>query len=157
MHAVDLGIWTHLLSCIAVKYDKVASSHRLLAPAKVNKIWDRLIQRTEMLDPNLCMMKVNRFKGSFLKFKLQEKKDKSAAKKKLEAWEQQLLMLVCFFHGVKNCTGCVQYTFVLFWDVLFVCNVCSAPVLTCNSVLICRHWGPCSRTLSGMKWKKSTA
>ena len=130
MHAVDLGIWAHLMTCVAVRYDKVASSHRLLHPAKVNKIWEKLAKRTDMLDPNVCMMKVNRFKGSYLKFRLQEKKDKSASKKKLEAWEQQLLMLVCFFCGVQICTCCVQYTFVLCWGVQ--CVFCS-----CSDVLLC--------------------
>ena len=130
MHAVDLGIWAHLMTCVAVRYDKVASSHRLLHPAKVNKIWEKLAKRTDMLDPNVCMMKVNRFKGSYLKFRLQEKKDKSASKKKLEAWEQQLLMLVCFLCVVQICTGCVQYTFVLCWSVQ--CVFCS-----CSDVLLC--------------------
>jgi hypothetical protein len=94
MHTVDLGIWTHLLTCIACTYDNVVSQHRILPPKRVSSIWNKLEQRCKDLNPYETMLRVNKFKARFLHFRLMEKKDPNARKRKLEAWEQHLLMLV---------------------------------------------------------------
>jgi hypothetical protein len=45
MHTVDLGLWIHLLSSIAVQYHNVAKMHNILSTSHVEGIWDRLSTR----------------------------------------------------------------------------------------------------------------
>eukprot|EP00961_Rhodomonas_salina_P149177 2007879-Rhodomonas_salina.1 len=61
MHTVDLGVWVHLLTCISVKYDQVARKYNVLKAAEVSAIWDELGQRVRLLDPDLCMFKLNAY------------------------------------------------------------------------------------------------
>jgi hypothetical protein len=107
MHTVDLGVWVHLLTCIACKFDASLKKYHILKADKIAGIWDRLAERVELLDPDECMFRMNKYKGNFLKYSLQERqevqsKSKQKVKKmKFEAWEHHLLMNVsdvCFAH-----------------------------------------------------------
>jgi hypothetical protein len=100
MHTVDLGIWVHLLRCIAVKIDTTVRKHGILAANKVNRVWDNLSERANELDGDECMFKLNHYKGNVLKMLLNERNAQKFGtaekkKRKAQAWEHHLLMNVC--------------------------------------------------------------
>lgn len=123
MHTVDLGVWVHLLTCIAVKYDQVARKYNVLKAAEVSAIWDELGRRVRLLDPDLCMFKLNEYKGNFLKFCLMERQDSKsnkknkAKKKKFEAWEHHILMNVSIVYSVHHTVHTGLMTFSVGWVV----------------------------------------
>jgi len=49
MHTVDLGLWIHLLSSVAVTYHNVAKKHNVLTTNQVEGIWDKLSTRYDAL------------------------------------------------------------------------------------------------------------
>ena len=99
MHTVDLGVWVHLITAIAVKLDKTIRKHGILPARRITAVWDKLASRGVALNPDESMFKLNRYKANFLRTLLEEKKDlgskgKSKGKKKPQAWEHHLLMNV---------------------------------------------------------------
>lgn len=114
MHTVDLGVWVHLLLCIACKYDATLRKYGLLSHKEVMGVWDRLASRVRDLDQDECMFKINSYKGDFLKHKLMERlhanKKKKPKKTSFEAWEHHLLMnvsIVCCAHIKYTMTDCL--------------------------------------------------
>jgi hypothetical protein len=99
MHTVDLGIWVHLLTCVAAKIDSTVNKHGVLPPSKVAAVWTRLSDRALKLDGDECMFKLNFYKGNILKMLLDERNSrgktrKGKKKRKAQAWEHHLLMNV---------------------------------------------------------------
>ncbi len=94
MHTVDLGIWVHMMECIAVTIHATSVAGQVFTNAK--DIWDEIVQRSQELDPDDCMLSVNSFRAGYLHhlWKAKQEKDRKY-KKKLEAWEHHVLMLVC--------------------------------------------------------------
>lgn len=95
MHNVDLGIWVHMLLCAAVVYDKTLRTDRILTPSQVEAVWDRLAAYAQSIDPDDSMIKLNKYKGNYLKSLLLHHTDPETNKlKKAQAWEHHLLMNV---------------------------------------------------------------
>jgi hypothetical protein len=120
MHTIDLGIWVHLLTCIASKYERTLKTHRILTAKQINAVWDRLGSRAKELDADNTMFKLNEYKATFMRRLLLDLQSQQNQKKKgrnPQAWEHHLLMLV-LYNACTNCamcTNCVQT----------VCNMCT--------------------------------
>ena len=112
MHTVDLGIWVHLLTCIASKYDNVLHKYGILPAADIAKVWDKLAKRAADMDGDDCMLKLNEYKIRYMHILLEAKKNSDKKSKTVEAWEHHLLMLV---NVCCACAICVQV----------VCYVCA--------------------------------
>ena len=58
MHTVDLGLWMHLLSSVAVHFHNVAKMHNVLTTSQVEGIWDKLSTRYAAICYDLvsCML-----------------------------------------------------------------------------------------------------
>jgi hypothetical protein len=101
MHTVDLGIWVHLITAIAVKLDKTIRKYGILPAHRIAAVWDKLGSRGVGLNADECLFKLNAYKANYLKILLEEKKQvgsksKPKGKKKVQAWEHHLLMNVSY-------------------------------------------------------------
>ncbi len=94
MHTVDLGIWVHFMRAIAVRIDDTLRMHGILKDPEVNEVWTELLKRAEDWNVDETMFHMNKFKAGYLKHLLDSKRDQRQ-ERRLEAWEHQLLMLVC--------------------------------------------------------------
>jgi hypothetical protein len=98
MHTVDLGIWVHLLTCIASKYERTLKSHRILSAKQINAVWNRLGSRAKELDADDTMFRLNEYKATFMRKLLLDLQSQQNNQKKKgrnpQAWEHHLLMLV---------------------------------------------------------------
>lgn len=99
MHTVDLGIWVHLITAIAYKYDEILNCMGLLSPARIANAWKRLSSRCQDISSADSMLSINEYKASYMKILLDQKKAAGSALhketyRKLEAWEHHILMLV---------------------------------------------------------------
>lgn len=106
MHTVDLGIWVHLLTCIAVQINDTCLEGNILLQAQVLPIWRELNNRAQSLNPDDCMFKMNDFKANYLHhlWKVKTHPDKSL--KTMEAWEHHIMMLVCISLIFLHCCTC---------------------------------------------------
>ncbi len=97
MHIVDLGIWVHLLTCIAWRVDKTLKKYHVLPASRVMGVWDKLHTRARLINQDDAMFKLNWYKINFIKVLLQERlssHDAKHTKKKIQAWEHHVLMNV---------------------------------------------------------------
>ncbi len=99
MHIVDLGIWPHLLTCIANEYEETLNSYQILSAGEKAKVWDKLVSRNKSMNPDGTMFKLNDYKVKYMSLLLQKAKDPKFNMKTVEAWEHHLLMRV----SVKIC------------------------------------------------------
>jgi hypothetical protein len=134
MHTIDLGIWVHLLTCIASKYERTLKTHCILTAKQINAVWDRLGSRAKELDADNTMFKLNEYKATFMRRLLLDLQSQQNQKKKgrnPQAWEHHLLMLVLYVYNECTncvcalCTNCVQ----------IVCNMCTVSFL--STILPC--------------------
>ena len=130
MHTADLGLWVHILNCIAWKYDKTLKRYRVLPTAKVTGVWNKLEKRALDLNSDDCMLKMNWYKANYLKFLLYEKLHPENKKKaKVQAWEHHLLM------NVSICSLCCMYIVC----VLTCVQVCCAHLCWCVPMCVDVH------------------
>jgi hypothetical protein len=99
MHTVDLGIWVHLITSIAVKLDKTMKKYGILPAHRIAAVWEKLASRGLALNADECLFKLNSYKANYLKILVEEKKQvgsnsKAKGKKAPQAWEHHLLMNV---------------------------------------------------------------
>ena len=104
MHIVDLGIWPHLLTCIANEYEETLNSYQILSAGEKAKVWDKLVARNESMNPDDTMFKLNDYKVKYMSLLLKKAKDPMFHMKTVEAWEHHLLMLV---RANPPCSICV--------------------------------------------------
>jgi hypothetical protein len=99
MHTVDLGIWVHLITAIAVKIDRTIRRYGILPAKRVAAVWEKLATRGMQLNADDTMVKLNAYKANYLKILVEEKRKqmsqtRATGKKKPQAWEHHLLMHV---------------------------------------------------------------
>lgn len=102
MHTVDLGIWVHLLTAIAYKYESTLKSPNILSQVTIDAVWKRLEERAQAIKQEDSMLKVTPYRARYMKFLLDNRRKASKGKKdkkgrSLESWEHQIVMLVMFF------------------------------------------------------------
>ncbi len=59
MHTVDLGVWVHLITAIAVKLNKTIRKHGILPAQRIAAVWDKLARGKVALNPDERMFKLN--------------------------------------------------------------------------------------------------
>jgi len=94
MHIVDLGIWTHLLTCIAHTYDATLNKYQILKGGQISAVWDKLGKRSQEMLPDDTMFRLNEYKAKYMSLLLKNARDPTFKMKTVEAWEHHLLMLV---------------------------------------------------------------
>jgi hypothetical protein len=82
------------MTCIAVRYDEVLRTHGLLKGSELTRIWTVLSERIAELDSNQSMFRLNHFQRKALHFCLMGKQKPKESKKRFEAWEHHVLMMV---------------------------------------------------------------
>jgi hypothetical protein len=82
------------MTCIAVRYDEVLRTHGLLKGSELTNVWTVLSARIAELDSTQSMFRLNHFQGKALHFCLLGKQKPKDSKKRFEAWEHHVLMMV---------------------------------------------------------------
>ena len=82
------------MTSIACKYDQVLRTHGLLKPSELKEVWTRLSSRIADLDANESMFRLNQFQSKALLFMLIGRQKPKEPKKRFEAWEHHMLMMV---------------------------------------------------------------
>jgi hypothetical protein len=136
MHTVDLGIWNHLQMCLVHEYETEMRKFGC-SQADQDALWQEFSDRLRSMDGDDCMMKVNVYKADCM---LRVCKDYHASEAKpspmnLQAWEQQLLLLVSKPRVHALCTAIVC---VVYGTGFVVCMCCVwGWFVVCTHLLIC--------------------
>lgn len=95
LHAVDLGVWVHFLTAVAVRYKNVLSEvPNVLSKTEINNVWSKLNQRVGKLDSNVSLFRLNQYQSSIFRFLVHGKENPKERKKTYRSWEHHLLMMV---------------------------------------------------------------
>ena len=143
MHTVELGLWVHLLNCIAWTYDCTLKKYSILPHAKVTAVWDKLEKRAYIVGRTYSddsMLNLNWYKANYLRFLLYERLDPEKNKaKKVQAWEHHLLMNVICLLVCKLPCVCCRVLCVCCCRVLCVllCTVCVHVLLCALCATVC--------------------
>ena len=69
LHAVDLGVWVHFLTAVAVRYKNILSEvPNVLSKTEINNVWSKLNQRVGKLDSNVSLFRLNQYQSSIFRF-----------------------------------------------------------------------------------------
>jgi hypothetical protein len=103
LHAVDLGVWVHLLTAVAMRYKNILTAEKnMLTSTQVANVWDKLNRRVEELDSNVSLFRLNTYQSSIFKFLVFGRENPAEKKKNYRSWEHHLLMMVQYTEYILN-------------------------------------------------------